>query len=154
MRRSRGQRLPAGYFEDRLDPGFYSTGIIIGAKSRDNGLAYYPACDRVGKNSLKPVSDLNADFSVIADNEQDDAVVEALLSYFPVLGNLDAKILKRLPSQTGDCEDSYLMAGLLFKASEPLVQSSGALRRHQSSVIIDAAVERRHLKGGGEEWCR
>lgn len=86
--RSSHDRVHAG-----RDPAF----VIPPAKMRCDNLADDLARQGVCQHTFQSVTDFNADLSVIFEDEEDHAVIAALLPRLPRLGKTHGKILERFP---------------------------------------------------------
>lgn len=131
---------------DRLKPSLNSPRQVVCAEARDYDFPNDAASDRVREDAFEAVSDFNPELAIISYNEQDDAVVEALLADLPALGYPDAEAFEAFSLKAGDREHSDLMAGLLLEAGQTLFENLDALRRHDPRVIVDAAAQRRDVK--------
>jgi hypothetical protein len=99
----------------------------------------YSMGDRVWQHALKAVTNFDADFSVVAHDDQDRTIVSAFVADFPRFGDADAEVFEAVALETRDGENGDLMAGSRFNFSEPLFELCRCLFAHHASKIVDAA---------------
>jgi len=79
-------------FHDRINTSFDATAKVIVTETRYDDFANNSTCDCVRHHPFQPVADFDAEFTIVADNQQDCAIVEAFLTDFPSFGDSNVKV--------------------------------------------------------------
>ena len=134
-------------------PRVIPPGTIVGAEARDDRVLDDQPGDRVGERAFEPVADLDAHLALARHDDQQRAVVLALLADLPVAAELVAEVLDRGALQRSQRDHDELVGGLGFERGE-LFGERGARRRIEDvGLVDDAAGQRREgeRKGGKDE---
>lgn len=140
------QRLTAGNLHDCFDTGFDAAGKIATPKPRHDDFLDDSVCDRVGKYAFEAVADFDTQLAIVLRDHEDSSVIETFPADLPVFRDPDTEALDVFALQAGNSKDSDLMAGVVFKLLQTLLQRLSASRRHEVGVIIDAPAKRRHVE--------
>src|SRR6185503_18143582 len=93
--------------------------------------------DGVGESALQPIADLDPHLPVVEEDQEDDAVVEALLADAPCLGEPDRIVLEALPLEGAEDRDHHLVAAALLTLGEACLQAIAIGRRQRAREIVD-----------------
>src|SRR3546814_10969614 len=91
MFRRRRQSLAIDDAEQLVDTSIQATGIITRLEERHDRLVDDAIGDRIGDHTCKTIADFDADPAVIACNEHEDAVVDALAAELPGVGDASSE---------------------------------------------------------------
>src|SRR5215469_5238149 len=103
-------RLAAQHLQDRGGAGDNAGAEVAAAKVRQNLALDYRPIDCVGQRSLKPVADFDADLVLLGRDNQQHAVVFALLPDSPEAAELVTEIFDRKTLQRRKSYDHDLLA--------------------------------------------
>ncbi len=113
------------------------------AEARGDDVPENGGGDRVGEPALEPVADLDAHLPVVEEDEEDDAVVEALLADPPRLGQPDRVALEALALERAEDGDHHLVAAGGLPGRELLLEAVPVGGGQRARVVVDAPVGRR-----------
>src|SRR5262249_5777096 len=127
----------------RLDTGR----IAPLAKARRDDVADDAGRHRVGDGGLEAIADFQADSALGEEDDQDDAVVEALLADAPALGQLDRDVVDALA--LGGAEDGHrhLGPGRRFALGQEPLEAAALVGGERVRGVVDA----RRGRGRGQE---
>ena len=84
-------RVAGENLHEVVDAALDAAGEIAGAKARQDGVVDDQARHRVGQRALEPVADLDPHLALVGRDDQQRAVVLALLADAPVRGRADSR---------------------------------------------------------------
>ena len=140
------RRLELG--DDRVAAGEDPARIVIGAEARQNLFLDDLVRQRVGHDRLQPVADLDPHPLLVGRDQQDDAIVRALLADVPGPAELIAIILDRHVLQAGDRRHDQLPRGGALQRLQLLGELRLLLRAQQIGLVDHPAAERREAERG------
>src|SRR5215468_8258812 len=106
-------------------------------------LAQDLARQRVRQPRLEAIAHLEPHLPVVDEDEEDDAVVEALLPDAPGLGEPDRVVLEALSFERAEDRDHDLIAALALPRTKQVFQARALRRAERVRVVVDAVVWRR-----------
>src|SRR5262245_2376532 len=132
--------LAAGGGHERVDARLDPARVVVLAKPRNDLVVDDPFRGHVGDGPLEAVPDLDPDFPVLREDEEDGAVVGLLLTRPPLLRGADGEVLESEPLRDASIDpDEDLIRGVALELSELLVQSLGDARAEDVRPIGDVS---------------
>src|SRR5262245_34544945 len=128
---------------DGGEAGPNTLGDLPFPKARRHHLAQDLARQRIRQPGLEPIAHLEPHLPVIDEDEEDDAVVQALLPDTPGLGEPDRVVLEALPFERAEDRDHDLIAALALPRAEEVFQARALRRVERVRVVVDAVVRGR-----------
>ncbi len=104
--------------------------------------------DGVGQGAFQAITHLDTHLALVLGDEQQDAVILALLADAPVATELIAVLLYGLAIQAVDGDHHQLDAAALLEGGQLLGQLVGLLAGHQAGVIHHPPGQGREAGGG------
>ncbi len=142
LHRRQGLAL-AHYADDAIDAGLEAGCELSLAEQRRDGLGDDAVRGDVGQHALQPVADLDAHLLIVLGDDQNRAVVLALLSDAPCLGEADRVCLDGFRAGGRYHEDRELIGGARLPIGELGLQRLTLRRRQGIGQIGDPRLQRR-----------
>src|SRR5947209_5397018 len=135
--------------EHRVHRGVEAGGVALLAEARRDRVADDRGRHDVGDHRLEAVADLDPQLALLQEDDEHDAVVDALAADLPLFGEADGDVFQALALERGEDRDDHLRAGGALAvgqlALEPLAVGGG----QDAGLVVDARGGRRG-KGEGE----
>src|SRR6266436_5777012 len=125
---------------DGVEPGGDAVGDLALAEARRDVLAQDLARERIGQLGLEAVPNLEAHLPVVDEDQEDDPVVETLLTHPPGLSQADRVVFQALALQRAEDGDDDLVAALPLAHAEPVLEAGAVIGREHSGVVVDPVV--------------
>ena len=148
------RRLRLDPLEDAGDRRLEARRVASLAEARRDALADDLRGHHVGDRRLEPVADLDAHLALVTEHQEDQPVVEALLSDPPALGQADRIILEALALQRRKERDDHLHAGRLLALGQRRLETRALGGLQQARVVVDASGRGSRQDEGDGEDCR
>src|SRR5262249_14046928 len=140
--------VPRKYADDVINAARDTTWDIIGAKPRDDRVLNDELGDRISERALQAVAHLNAYLALAWHDDQQHAVVLALLSDAPAAAELKAELLHRGALQRSQGDDHELVGGLGVEVRELLGERRPRCQIEDVGLVHHPAAER------GQDECK
>ncbi len=127
------------------------------AEGGREGAADHPSRLRVGERALVSIASLDLDLPVLARDEDEDAVVLALLAELPRLEDADGEALHVLAVERADeqvLELGAMVGALLPGGAAERLEAPAIAGVEEPRLVHDRPRERRHVTRGGGEGRR
>ncbi len=113
-----------------------------------------PPRSQVGDRRLEAVAHLEPHLAIVANDQQEGAVIELAAPQLPGLGDPQAVVVDHLTVEGRDRQDGDLRAPLVLEALQACLDAGLGFGREHVGEVVDPAGEEWNLDRGGRQRAR